>query len=152
MYTDLTPKQMVLGMVMSLIWGFVCMSVAKKRGRDPRAWYALGLFFSIFALAFLLLVPSKKMMDAAENAKKLEDQNLKAKEEKLKIAYNSTLENRKWYYLDTDHKQIGPVDFKTIKDGKLSGLIKSSTYLWSEGMLDWKKFDHLSYLRTELES
>lgn len=152
MYTDLTPKQMVFGMIMSLIWGFVCMNVAKKRGRDPRAWYALGLFFSIFALAFLLLVPSKKMVLAAAQANEQKEQNTKDKEEELKNSFNNTLEARKWYYLDTNNKQIGPVDFTTIKEGKLKGLISSSTYLWSEGMLDWKKFDNLSYLRTELES
>jgi len=36
-----------------LIGALICMSMARKRGRGPVKWFFLGLFFHVFAIAFL---------------------------------------------------------------------------------------------------
>lgn len=147
----LTPKEFLVAMMMGVIWGLACMYLAKQKGRDPRAWFLLGLFFSIFALAILFLVPSQKKMQAVALAKA--EAALKDKEILEKTSFTplkTTLSLRKWYYLDANHDQHGPVNFDELKEQKLKGNISNSTYLWSEGMLEWQILDNLSYLKTEL--
>lgn len=36
-----------------LIGALICMSMARRRGRGPVKWFFLGLFFHVFAIAFL---------------------------------------------------------------------------------------------------
>lgn len=148
--TPLTPKEFLIAMIMGIIWGFVCMLVAKKKGRDPRSWFLLGLFFSLFAFLILLLVPSSKAMEAVALAKADVVQQERVKNEALQ-PFMSTLSKRVWFYLDQKHSQVGPVDFEELKKKRSNGDISSKTYLWSEGMQDWKTLDNLSYLKTELE-
>lgn len=148
----LSPKEVMIALVMGLVWGLACMYFAKKKGRDPKGWFILGLLFSIFAFAALMLIPSEKSMQLAAEAKAL--QTKKEEELQLKQSFKpltTTLENRKWFYLDTQNTQNGPIDLKALKVAKAQGSINSKTYLWSEGMLDWKILEELSYLKTELE-
>ena len=116
----------------------------------PRKWFFLGLLFGIFAFALLRLLPSKRQMQlAAETAQAqpAENQNTETNPPLL----TTTLEKRDWFYLDQDDKQQGPIDLDQLKAHKKEGVINEETLMWSEGMLDWKKLEKLSYLKTELE-
>ncbi len=152
--TQLTPRDFLIALVMGLIWGTACMFFAKKKGRDPRGWFILGLLFSFFAFVALLLVPSQKAMQLAADAKAVKEKELEAEQLKLQEISNpmaTTLEKREWYYLNNDHTQVGPIDLDALKKEKSGGKIHTKTYLWSEGMLDWKVLEELNYLKTELE-
>jgi len=44
----------------SIIAAIVCGLVAVMKGRNPLGWGILGLFFSIFTLIVIFVIPSKK--------------------------------------------------------------------------------------------
>jgi hypothetical protein len=44
----------------SLIAAVVCAVIAATKGRNPLGWGILGLFFSIFTLIVVAVIPSKK--------------------------------------------------------------------------------------------
>ena len=44
----------------SVIAAIVCAVVAGTKGRNPLGWGLLGLFFSIFTLIVIFVIPSKK--------------------------------------------------------------------------------------------
>ena len=149
-----TPRDFLIALGMGLIWGTACMFFAKKKGRDPKGWFILGLLFSFFAFLVLILVPSQKAMALAAEAKALKEKEEAEQLELLESTVNpkaTTLEKRSWYYLDKSNSRIGPIDLDSLKKEKSEGNIHTQTYLWSEGMLDWKILDELNYLKTELE-
>lgn len=147
--TFTSPKDYLIAIFVGIFWGFVCMHFAKKRGRDPKGWFIIGLLFSLFGLAFLLLLPAEPVKNE-ETIKPALNETLAAPLALINSKL-STLAHRKWYYLDSLHNRVGPVDLDTLKKEKSEGIISSKTYLWTEGMLDWKKLNELSYLRTELD-
>jgi hypothetical protein len=44
----------------SVIASIVCAVIASTKGRSPLGWGILGLFFSIFTLIVVAIIPSKK--------------------------------------------------------------------------------------------
>ncbi|MCH9632266.1 MAG: hypothetical protein S4CHLAM6_05970 [Chlamydiae bacterium] len=149
-----TPMQYLIALISGLIWGTICLLVAKIKGRDPRGWFFLGLLFSFFALIALLFIPSQKAMLLAAEAKAIKEKEEAEQLELQEAPTNpkaTTLEKRSWYYLDKANSQVGPIDLDSLKKEKSEGNIHTKTYLWSEGMMDWKILDELNYLKTELE-
>lgn len=147
-----TPKDILIAFLMGIFWGYITANMAKKKGRDSRAWFFLGFLFNIFAFGILLFLPNQELLKAPSEVPAIsanEPQQLLAapvtQDPKL-----TTLSHRLWYYLDAEHNQVGPVDFTTLKELKKGGKISLSTFLWSEGMTDWKHLDDLSYLKTEI--
>ena len=51
--------------------------------------------------------------------------------------------DKEWYYLDTNRQQQGPVQFDRLKATWRDGKLTSETFVWSEGMDNWKKVDEL---------
>lgn len=151
---NFSKEFLMLVFVFNIIWGVACMYFAKKRGRtDPTSWFLLGFLFAIFAFAVLMLLPSKPQeMQLAAETKAVTAQTKEAQTQRLEPpVLTTTLEKRDWFYLDQNHKQQGPIDLNTLKLNRSSGLITDKTLMWSEGMLDWKQLEDLSYLQTELE-
>ncbi len=137
---------------MGIFWGYISASMAKKKGRGSKAWFFLGFLFNIFAFAILLFLPNQELLKAPSEVGAIgvnEPQQLSAPT-MTKDPTLTTLSHRSWYYLDDQHNQVGPVDFTTLKGLKKEGKISLSTFLWSEGMTDWKHFNDLSYLKTEI--
>ena len=71
-----------------------CYHTAKKKGRIPWAWFYLGLFFGIFALITLYILPSRSahLALAKKPADPLSDMP-------------PPIPNLLWYYLDADNEQ-----------------------------------------------
>lgn len=58
--------------------------------------------------------------------------------------------NQLWYYLDASRKTNGPIAFPELHSlWKTQGLNENS-YLWAEGMENWKKVHELSDLLEDL--
>lgn len=149
----LSKEHLFLAFIVNAIIGAACVHFSKKKGRyDPTGWFLLGFLFGVFALAVLLLLPTKEQMQLATEA---EAAKAKARDNpSLALpppVLTTTLEKRDWFYLDEKHAQQGPIDLTLLKEHCKSGQITDSTLMWSEGMLDWKQLKELSYLQTELE-
>jgi hypothetical protein len=46
--------------ILGVIAGIICGVIAATKGRNPLGWGILGLFFSIFTLIVIVIIPSKK--------------------------------------------------------------------------------------------
>lgn len=115
-----------------LFLGVLGAHFAKLRGRSPLAWFAIGLMIGIFGLATLFLLPKIQKKARLTPARKA-PLPPKRSEAWLKM----------WYYLDPAHAQQGPFEFpdliKTWKEKRIS----EATYIWGEGMQEWKRLsDH----------
>ncbi len=122
-----------------LLTGLLSARTARKRGRHPRRWFALGILLGIFAVLILYALPTKKVPVICETSAT-----------PVSNKPEPGLSGRLWYYLSATEERIGPVCFEELKEKREKGEISSTTYLWTEGMLDWKRLEELPYLRTEL--
>lgn len=121
---------------------------ANQRGRDPYLWFAIGLFFGLFGLVFLFLLP---IANDTEEKRKIDDQD----EETLLLdpdVQSNTVDFKfkEWFYLDQSQAQKGPVSFVFIKSLWDDGKINSNTYVWADGMEKWKKIEELKGLSQSL--
>jgi GYF domain 2 len=109
-----------------VIQGAIASYYAKRKGRNPYLWFAIGCFFGIFGIiaVFFLKAPSKKTLPSAE-------------EPPLAPSLKS-LPRRSWYYLDENTQQIGPITTTALEEAWEEGKILLTTYVWHEGMEDWK--------------
>ncbi len=124
-----------------LFFGVLSSHLAKKEGRNPRTWFFIGLFFGAFGIAFLYLLPLFE----------------KRKKGKKPIAQPKPLppqpQRREfWYYLDATHRQQGPIDFDHLAKVWESEEIADHSYLWTDGMGDWKKLSELPDLLQDFKT
>ena len=53
--------------IIGLIFGALCSFAAKEKNRARKEWFTLGFIFSVFALGFIYLLPSRRSEMADEN-------------------------------------------------------------------------------------
>ena len=123
-----------------LFFGLLASHFAKKRGRRPLVWFFLGLFLGIISIGMLLLLPKPTQRSSSQRpAPALVP--LKKSDSWLKL----------WYYMDPTHNQQGPLEFPDlIKKWKERGLSERS-YIWGEGMPEWRRLSDLPDLIQEIE-
>ena len=124
--------QLINVFLFSGIMGLLCSHLAKKKGKRPPIWFAMGFLFGIFGLILLYIVPTF------------------TKAEQKKPAYQppkpmerSDAWIRMWYYLDPTHKQEGPFEFPDFINKVREKHVAKETLVWSEGMDEWKKLSEL---------
>ena len=107
-----------------LIQGSIAAYYAKRKGRNPYLWFALGCVFGILGIlaVFFLKNPPKESPAVQPEAKPAP----------------KSLPHRLWYYLDQKTQQIGPISTNALEDAFREGKIEPSTYVWHEGMENWK--------------
>lgn len=112
-------SQEVLQLLISaLVMGSITAYLAKRRGRDPVKWFFVGFFFGIFGLIALFFM---KPVEALEPAPR---------------ALPTIEQPKQWYYLDAAHNTLGP-----ITHDELQSFATPKTYVWKQGMTDWKRFE-----------
>lgn len=120
-----------------ILFGLICAYLANKRGRNPYAWFGIGLFLGVFGILLLVVIPKKNQI----------------KEEIVHLAPPVKTEPEVlYYYLDENHKQKGPVNLSFLKYEFQNKRINSSTYVWTESMDDWKKIENLGEIQDFLNS
>ena len=124
--------QLITVLLFSGVMGLLCGHLAGKKGKRPPLWFFMGFLFGIFGLILLYIVPSF------------------SKEEKKQPAYiapkpveRSDAWIRMWYYLDPTHKQVGPFEFPDFIEKVKQKCVAKETFVWSEGMKEWKKLSDL---------
>jgi HIV Tat-specific factor 1 len=64
------------------------------------------------------------------------------------VKFNSDIFTLEWYYIDVTEKQPkGPISIRDIDVMLRTNTIDSNTYVWREGMNDWKKLYQLNELK-----
>lgn len=139
-----------LSFAISVLMAFICASIAEKKGRNTTAWFFWGLMFSFLALIVLFFLPSLNDETAGaigpnEDAQAASDVDILSK-----FPEPSEVEQKLWYYLDTDYQQMGPVSTIALKQLWDTGLLDVNSLVWSEGMEEWKKVGELPKLNDVL--
>jgi len=115
----------------SLFNGGLCAALAKRRGRRPGLWFAIGFGIGLIGLAILAFLPQPQ--SKLQPAPKKEPAPPIAQH---KVEYN-------WYYISPKKETIGPLSLKRFEELKRREVIVESTYVWNESMSDWKKLGEL---------
>ena len=122
-----------------LIMGGISAHFAKKRGKNPYLWFAIGMFLGVLGLFLLFFMPNKKKsMQAAQEPKKDDEVTIDVTPE---VA--PTELEKFWYYLAAENEQHGPMSFDALKRAFREGKISDITYVWNEEMVGWKRFGEL---------
>lgn len=123
------PIQIFITFVFWVALGALTAYLAEKWKRNPLPWFFIGMLFGVFGLLALYLMPQ------------VEEKTSKVEAEPIPDPFSLKM----WFYLK-EGEQIGPVAFD-----KLKREWKDSTYVWSEGMAEWKKIGDLPELKSRLE-
>lgn len=132
--------RMLLSLSLLLIFAILSSYLAKQRGRDPIAWFMIGLFLGIFGPILLLLLPAL----TNENGEPLADLEENEDVKLANIHENHSglhFSNKEWFYVD--RKQEGPVQFEYLQRIWREGRISKNSFVWSEGMPKWQKIQEI---------
>lgn len=120
-----------------LFFGLITSHFAKKRGRNSFGWFLIGLFLGLLGMLLVLLLPKV--------------------ERKPRPIYKPPPQRseawmKMWYYLDPSYQQQGPFEFPDfIKKYQEKGITDKS-YIWGEGMQEWKPLEEFPDLVKEMET
>ncbi len=133
-----------------LFWttiGCLTAYIAKQRGRNPVIWFFIGLFFSLFGLILLLLLPSKINLQPKQEDIKvpdiktthsesaaLSDDSMYSGPSMPRISRDTSLD---WYFIDNTSKIIGPLKLSELRKALIENKMDQKTYIWCEEFLDW---------------
>lgn len=126
--------QIFLSIGYSIILGWVAASTAENRGKKPSLWFMIGFFFGIFGIAYLLFI-TRKSATVKEKVPVIDPVI-----EPLP-SYDYFL--KEWFFLDDKHQQQGPVGFQYLKGKITEDAINPLTYVWTEGMAEWKRINDI---------
>lgn len=146
-------------MIIWMLMGLATAYYAAQRGRDPYIWFALGFFFSIFALlALVLLPPLKTEAEMEADRRNIEIVERREKqvevEEKIENAPDllpQSIQTKEWFYLDKARQQQGPFSFFIVSELWQNGELNAQSLVWTEGMPEWKIINETHDLHEVLE-
>lgn len=140
---------MLVSLVLLTFFGLLTAYIAKQRGRDPVAWFMIGMFLGIFGPLLIMILPP--VNPAKENVltgtEESEDQKLGS----FEFQTTSPL-MKEWYLLDANAKQSGPHAFGHLKSMWDEGLLHSKSFVWTEGMGKWERLKEIPELESALTS
>lgn len=131
-----------------LLFGGASSYFAAQRGRDPFAWFLIGMLLGILGLLLLFLLPPIQSEDVSKKGKGEEsfefDPSLNSE-----VPFN--LRYKDWFYLDDKREQKGPLPFSQLKKEWTQEKLFPHTLVWSEGMGSWQKIEDLPDLKEALQ-
>lgn len=121
-----------------VFFGCIASYLAKRRGRNPLAWFFIGLFLGVLGVLLVVILPNRIHHKPFAPPPPSRPQRSEAW---LKM----------WYYLDPTHAQQGPLEFpdfvKHLRENRLS----ETSYVWGEGMKEWKRLVEMPDLLREMD-
>lgn len=137
-----------LNLLVIFFWfaiGGVCAYYARERGRNPFAWFAIGLIFGIIGLVSLFLLPNRKkellLNNTAQNSYTPPEPAIETIEPEE--APPPPKSNKFWYYLDQVNQQFGPMSYDALQEAWKEGKISLNTYVWNEDLENWTRFEEI---------
>lgn len=134
----------ILTLFFWLLVGFSTAYFAYQRGRNPYAWFMIGVFFGLLGLLFVFLLPVVNANEAELNERGNDSQEVLTL---LPSRETHDFLVKDWFYLDSQNKQEGPISFAILNKILEEGKIQKSTFVWCEGMGDWKRIEDFSELK-----
>lgn len=146
---------MFLSLFLLILIAFFTAYYARQQGRNPVLWFVIGILLGIFGLLILLFYPSPKT-DPKEG---MPTMSVSEPDPALKAAHGaapsttvpaSQEDDKLWFYLDSNHQQMGPVSIYALKELWNRGQLELMSYVWCEGMQQWELVDNLPELKISL--
>lgn len=130
-----------------LVFGGASSYFASQRGRDPFAWFMIGMLLGILGLLLLFLLPP---LEASEGEKPQTEELESDAPVFVELLPGETYKIKDWFYLDAHRSQVGPVNYNQLKEAWDEGKLSQKTLVWCEGMDLWQKIEELSDLKEGL--
>lgn len=137
--------QMLLTFVLWIMIGSFTAYFAQQRGRDPFAWFLIGMLLGIIGLILVFILPRLNTADEEEG--EMIELVPETPKEKREDGYKA----KDWFFLDKQNKQQGPVSFDALRRKWMSGDVLATSYVWSEGMPSWNKIEEIPDLQDLLQ-
>ncbi len=140
--------QLFLTILLWLMIGSATSYYAYQRGRDPLLWFMVGMMLGLFGLLLLFVLPVVEPEGQEQTQKDSSTTTTPSP-----TAFQSEHQDhvvKDWYYYDGAHERHGPVRYDTLKVLWHAGDIDENSYVWCEGMTDWKRIEHVPALHTHL--
>ena len=131
-----------------LFCGVLNAHFAKKRSKNPYLWFVLGALFGLVALVILFILPKGKL----KKMPFLKPKPHAKKSMPLAALKRTDAHEKRWYYLDAEHKQVGPMEFTDLTKVFKEKQVGRESFIWGEGMADWKKLTELPELEKEISA
>jgi|688.fasta_scaffold11832_5 hypothetical protein len=134
-----------------ILWLLVSAGVAffaNQRGRDPLAWFMIGMLLGFLGLILLFLLPP---IPEEEPQQEAEYAHLEQKKEEVNPISDQDNLIKDWYYFDQEKKMQGPIRFSALEQLWRAGVVDANTFVWAEGMGQWEQIGKLQNLHTLLE-
>jgi hypothetical protein len=139
------PKELI-SLVIALLMGVLTAYFAKSRGKSTLLWFFIGMFFGLFGFIALFFFPAvKPLPPSKETPSALPPESEAPKRENRFI-------NLSWFYADMQHAQQGPVSFDELQRLWKEQKITENTYIWTQGMKEWKTISEEAELRHTLSA
>ncbi len=110
------------------LFGLACQRIAESRGLNPTTWFFVGFFLGLLSLPIAYLWPVKNSLPKPEE---------KPDPELVR------LQKSHWYYLNEEHRQLGPISLDALRRALRDEQLTSKSYIWSDGMEEWKRLNDL---------
>jgi hypothetical protein len=123
----------------TLATGALCAYLAHRAGSNFYIWFFIGFMFGILGVfgAFTLLAISSRKKKLPKYEQKISIPSLSAPQ---------TIQgpsDKFWYYLNPEHKQVGPMSLVGLTNAWQQGKISLTTYVWNEELPGWKPLQDL---------
>jgi hypothetical protein len=135
----------VLSLLMGIICGYITMLIAERKGRNPLLWCVLGVFFGIFAIIAIVLLPPAVSRSGGQDEGVIE---IKA----TRVEPEPRVPVEGWYALMSDRNQIGPMSLHRLKEMFVAGELTKESYVWHETMKEWSEIGNMVELLKILEA
>jgi GYF domain 2 len=128
---------------------------ARFKGRNPVAWFLIALLIGFFAPIILMFLPRLgpdgqpiiSDLDPTMTVLKPDAPDDEQSVFPSPLLDRQEGEDKLWYYMDQAHQQVGPVSVIALREQWHTGRLELNSYVWTEGMVDWKKIDELPELK-----
>lgn len=140
--------QLFLSIMLWLMIGSATAYFANQRGRDPLVWFMIGMLLGLLGLLLVFLLPV--VTDEEVPVEEAEFATLEPKHEQPPNVDQHDYLIKDWYYYDTNRERQGPVRFEALKTLWEQGSLNEETFMWSEGMPEWKKIEEIPNLHANL--
>ena len=137
-----------VALVLALALGGVTGFLAKRRGRNPLAWFSIGVLLGALGLLMLFLLPNRQKTPVwGMNATPPPVQATVM----LAPESSAVVLKEHWYYVDAEG-QKGPSELQEMTKAWKSGAISAASYVWTAGMHEWKQICDLPLLNERLKN
>jgi len=142
---DMTIMQLINVFLMALFMGSLNAYIAKRQGRPQLPWFFVSFTLGIFGFILYFLYPALTSYFVPEKKKKVSPTPLSAPQDRSEAWL------KMWYYLDERREQKGPIEFPDLIQTWKERNISDESFVWGEGMEEWKTLHELPEVKKEFE-